>query len=53
MRMGTWRSGEGSKEELAGGGSILVPHLPPVKAAPNGALKKNYRVSIVSFRFVT
>jgi hypothetical protein len=29
------------REELAGGGSILVPHLPPVKAAPNGAFKKN------------
>ena len=25
------------------GGLILVPHLPPVKAAPNGAFKKKLR----------
>lgn len=40
LRMGIWSSGESSKQEPAGGGSIPVLHLPLVKAASNGAFKK-------------
>jgi len=41
--MDMWASGEGSKGGTARGGvRSTILHLPPVKAAPNGALKKLY-----------